>query len=460
MTGADLAFAGIAGQAELIRAGEVSARELVEEQLRRIERIDPALNAFRTVFAERALIEADQAQARRGLGEERPLLGVPIAIKDDTDVAGEVTARGSSAHGGPAERDAELVRRLRAAGAIVIGKTHVPELEQWPFTESATFGYTRNPWATDRTPGGSSGGSAAAVAAGLVGAASGSDGGGSIRIPAACCGLFGLKPGRGRVPHPPGWHGLSVVGPLARRVADSALFLDVVADRSESGSFADAARTQPGRLRIALSEKPPPTFVARLGAEMRAAAGRVADLLRSLGHEVVERDPDYGPIANNMRVRYLRGIHDDAVAMARPERLERRTRAMVRLGSLVRPALLERVRAGEEQLFARVNSIFDGADLILTPALAEPAVEAGRWEGLGALRTLNGVTAFTPYTPAWNAAGNPAASVPAGLTPDGVPLAVQLVAPAGGEDRLLSLAAQLEAELGWPEQRPPLGDTP
>src|SRR4051795_446567 len=203
MDATELAFSGAAQQARLIASGEVSAREVVEGALRRIERLDPQLNAFRVVLAERALAEAQQAEARRKSGDERPLLGVPVEIKDDTDVAGEVTGFGVDQLNPPAERDAEVVRRLRAAGAIVIGKTHVPELTAQPFTETLAFGTTRNPWSLEHTPGGSSGGAAAAVAAGLVGAALGSDGAGSIRIPAACCGIFGLKPARGRVSNAP-----------------------------------------------------------------------------------------------------------------------------------------------------------------------------------------------------------------------------------------------------------------
>src|SRR3954463_2326552 len=274
----DLAFSGAAEQARLIASGEVSAREVVEGALRRIERIDPALGAFRVVLGDRALAEAQQADARRRAGEVRPLLGVPVAIKDDTDVAGVPTARGTAASDlTPRDRDAEVVRRLRAAGAVVVGKTNVPELMMWPFSESVSFGAARNPWALDRTPGGSSGGSGAAVAAGLCGVALGTDGAGSIRIPAAFCGLFGVKPQRGRVPLAPrnsdGWDGLNVAGPLARTVADAALFLDVVADGAPEGGFAGAAAREPGRLRVAVSTNMPPGTVARLGGEPRPAGG-------------------------------------------------------------------------------------------------------------------------------------------------------------------------------------------
>jgi amidase len=219
MDATDLCFAGAAEQARLVAAGEVSARELVEASLDRIWRLDPVLNTFRVVFSERALTEADQADARRGAGDRRPLLGVPVAIKDDADVAGEVTAWGSLAHGGPQERDSDVVRALREAGAVVIGKTHVPELTIWPFT--------------------------------------GSDGAGSIRVPSAFCGLFGIKPQRDRISlgpnHHDAWHGLSVYGPLARRVVDAALFLEAGAG---GGGFVEAAAREPGALRVAVSTGP------------------------------------------------------------------------------------------------------------------------------------------------------------------------------------------------------------
>src|SRR3954447_26583666 len=245
----DLAYAGIARQAELIRSGEVSPVELVELYLRRIERIDQRLNAFRIVFAERALAEARQAEGRRGAGAEgRPLLGVPVAVKDNLDVAGEVTTEGSRAYGAPAAADAEVVRRLRAAGAIVVGKTHLSELAIFPWTESAAWGMTYNPWSDERTAGGSSGGSGAAGGAALVGAAYASDGGGSIRIPAAVNGVFGLKPQRGRVtlsPHPHHWHGLSQTGSLTRRVIDTALWLDTVAGPAPGDAHSAPAPERP-----------------------------------------------------------------------------------------------------------------------------------------------------------------------------------------------------------------------
>src|SRR4051812_41623026 len=336
----DLAFAGLARQAELIRAGDVTSRELVELYLERIERLDPQINAFRVVMAERALADAAQADARRRSDDDRPLLGVPIALKDNVDVAGEVTTHGTSAHGGPAREDAEIVKRLRAAGAVVLGKTLLPELAVYPWTESAPFGATRNPWDLNTTTGGSSGGSAAAVAGGLAAGGMASDGGGSIRVPAACCGLFGLKPQRGRVslmPDSEHWHGLSVFGSVTRSVADSALWLDVVSGRADGDmeaarppatTFAQAAATAPAKLRIAVSTKsgPPPVKVR---PEVKQAVEQTAELLRSLGHEVERRDPDYGFVTPLFLPRWLRGIHDDATRLPHPERLERRVRRLV-----------------------------------------------------------------------------------------------------------------------------------
>jgi amidase len=467
MDSTDLAFAGIADQAALIASGEVRSRELVELYLKRIERFDGQLNAYRIVFAERALMEADQADARRGAGGGRPLLGVPIAVKDDIDVAGEITALGANAHGGPVAADAEVVRRLREAGAIVIGKTNVPELCIWPFTETPTFGTTRNPWDPQRAPGGSSGGSGAAVAAGLVGAALGSDGAGSIRIPSAWCGLFGLKPQRGRVsmaPKPEAWHGMSVNGVLSRSVTDTALFHDVASgsapvdrDRPEppAQSFLQSARTTPGRLRIAFSCAIPPPVLAPLDQDARRALDQTVELLRSLGHEVVERDPDYGfDTMPSVLVRYLRGIHDEAHAQPHPERLSRRTRSLAQIGSLVPAGLVERSRAHERALTEKLNRVLEDHDVLITPTTAQPPPRIGQYDGRGALWTLNGVTRLVPYNAPWNLTGQPAASVPAGFGSDGLPRAVQLVGRPGDEATLLSLAGQLEAERPWAQHRP------
>jgi len=456
MDAADLAYAGLARQSDLVAAGEVSSRELVDVCLERIERLNPRLNAFRAVFAERARTEADQADARHRSGGDRPLLGVPVAIKDDVDVAGEVTALGTDAHGPAATADAEVVRRLREAGAIVIGKTNVPELTITPFTETPTWGKTRNPWDLQRTPGGSSGGSGAAVAAGMVGAALGSDGAGSIRIPAACCGLVGLKPQRDRIPLAPldeAWHGLSGYGPLSRRVEDSARFYDVVKDGGPS--FAEAAARPPDRLRIAVSYKVPPPLVVPLGDEQRRAVAQTAELLRSLGHEVVERDPEYGTAFTGVLARYLRGIHDAAAGLPHPERLSRQARGYARIGRLVPPAAVAKVRAAEAADARRINRVFDGIDVLLTPVFTRGTLRIGEYEGRSALWTLNGTGRYVPYTGAFNHTGQPAAAIPAGFDADGLPLAVQAVAPPDGEPVLLSLAAQLEDELGWPEQRPP-----
>ena len=451
----DLAFTGAARQAELLRGGELSSRELVEGYLERIERLEPALNAFRLVYAERALAEADQADARLRAGDQRPLPGVPVAVKDNVDVAGDVTCHGTRSPRAAAVADSEVVARLRSAGSVLIGRTHLPELAIWPFTESASWGVTRNPWRADRTCGGSSGGSAAAVAAGLAPVALGSDGGGSIRIPAACCGLFGLKPSRGRVslaPLPDHWHGLTVLGPLARSVLDSALFLDAVAD---GGPFGEAARSEPGRLRVAFSAKPP--IKARVADSVSRAVHDTAELLRSLGHEVVEHDPDYGETRTLFGPRWVRGIYDDSRELVADTRqLERRTRQMAAVGRVSSPALIERARRGEEALTARLRTTFDSFDVLLTSTLAGLPVETGRWEGLGALRTFLGVAAWTPGTAIWNVTGQPAAAVPAGFTDDGLPLSVQLVGRPDDERTLLSLSAQIERERPWADRRPEL----
>lgn len=453
----DLAFAGLARHAELIAAGELSSRELIELFLDRISQYDPVLNAYRSVYAERALAEADQADSRRRAGDLRPLLGVPIAVKDDIDVEGEVTGFGTDATVHPAPADAEVIRRLRAAGTVLLGKTHVPELTAVPFTESPTFGVTRNPWDLQRTPGGSSGGSAAAVAAGLCSAALGSDGAGSIRIPAACCCLFGLKPQRGRIPTAPAvapWGGMTTWGPITRTVADWARFADAIADGAPS--YAAAAAAPPRRLRIAVSTHLPPGVPAP-DAEQLGGVAAAGDALRQLGHEVTDHELDWGrTMGARVVARYLRGVADQARKVPHPERLARRTRGYVRLGAAIPAAAIaaaERAAPADE---ARLGAVFEqGFDVVLTPMFTRRPPRVREYEGRSAAFTVAGSVRFAPYSGAFNHTGQPAAAVPAGFAGDGFPLSVQLVAPADGESVLLSLAAQLESKTGWPAHRPP-----
>ena len=440
--------------AERLRAGELSARELIEETLAGIDRRDRALHAFTVVLHERALAEADDADCRRAAGEDAPLLGVPLAVKDDTDVAGVPTSWGTSAFGRPAAADAEIVRRLRAAGAIVVGKTAVPELTQHGFTESPTFGATRNPWSLDHTPGGSSGGSGAALAGGLVPLATGTDGLGSIRIPAAYCGIFGLKPQRGRVSTAPvsdRWFGLLTIGPMARSVLDTARAYDLVLDEPPPRSFADAAASPPPRLRIASSTKVPLGAIPRpLDPDCRRVLDETAELLRSLGHDVRERDPDYGTALVDGIGRYFRGIHEDAAGAERPEKLSARTRRSALIGGLIPRRLIERRRAHEPEAIARVLALWDDFDVLMTPAQTTPPFAVGRYDGRGPLFTLTENATRVPYQAVFNLTGQPAATVPAGLSAGGLPLGIQLVGRPHDEATLLSLAAQLEAERPWP----------
>ena len=457
-----MAFAGAAAQARMLADGELTAPELLEIYLERIARLDSQLRCYRVVLSDSARDEAAAAQDRLDAGERLPLLGVPIAIKDDVDVAGEVTTYGSGGHRPAVTSDAEVVRRLRAAGAVIIGKTNVPELMMFPYTESLTFGATRNPWNLKRTPGGSSGGSAAAVAAGLAPLALGSDGGGSIRIPATWCGLFGIKPQRDRVslePHDNAWYGLSVNGPLARSVVDAALFLDATSTvPGPEGEFVAAAARDPGRLRIALSTKSPTPLPVRLGREELAAVHQAGALLRELGHEVITRDPDYPPsaILTDYLPRFLRGISDEADAQAHPERLEARTRNLARAGALFSDRRMTALRGADAAVIARIQSIFDDVDVVVTPGNAAGPSRIGAYQRHGAVWTLLAVAQRVPYQQVWNLTGQPAAAVPWDLDGDGLPIAVQLVGRPYDEATLLSLSAQIETARPWAHRRPPV----
>jgi len=406
------------------------------------------------------LAEADAADRQFADGRRAPLLGVPVAIKDDIDLAGQETRFGCPGGFAPRANDCEAVRRLRGAGAVIVGKTNTPELGQWPFTEGPAFGITRNPWSLDHTPGGSSGGAAAAVAGGLVPGALGSDGAGSVRIPAAWTGLVGIKPQRDRVPmapHDGAWYGLSVNGPIARTVADAALFLDVTT--APGGGFVAAAARAPGRLRIALSTKAPPPLITRVGTAQRRAVRDAGALLGELGHDVVVRDPDYPPsaIPTNFLPRYLRGVRDEMAMMPEPQRLEARTRETARLGGLFSDRRIAAALAAEDGIRARVLSIFDDVDVVVTPGTALGPSRIGAYQRRGAVATLLLVGARVPFQEIFNVTGQPAAVVPWGLDGDGLPLSIQLVGRPSDEATLLSLSAQIEQARPWSQRRPPVG---
>ena len=463
-TADELAFAGAARLADMVRAKDVSPTELVELYLERISRVEPKLNAYRIVLAERARADAKRAEERLAAGVEAPLLGVPVAIKDNVDYAGEVTTHGTAAYGEPAKEDSLVVRRLRDAGAVILGKTNLPELAIYGFTESPTWGDTRNPWDPSRTPGGSSGGSGVAVGAGMSAIAHATDGAGSIRWPAAYCGLFGLKPQRNRVSLSPDrehWHGLSVSGCVSRTVMDTALYLDAVSG-AERGDFdvpprlerplVEAALKPPGKLRIACTTK---TIVpVPKATEVIDAYEETIALLTSLGHEVTDAAPNLGRLATDFYPIYFRGIRDEALSLPHPERLSDQTKGFVRLGRLISDRRLAKIRDRMPAASARIQELWRDYDVLLTPATAQLPVKIGRWTGQGALRAINGMSNVYPYGAAWNYTGQPAAVVPAGFTDSGLPRSVMLVARPNDEATLISLGAQLEAERPWADRYP------
>jgi amidase len=465
----ELAFAGLAGQAIRLARGEVSSAELVQRSLDAIAATQGTLNAFRCVREPAAHQEAEQADRRLAAGERAPLLGVPVAIKDDVDVAGETTEFGCRGAFEPKRADCEAVRRLKAAGAVIVGKTTSPELGQWPITEGSAFGVTRNPWHPGHTPGGSSGGSAAAVAAGLVAGALGSDGLGSVRIPAAWTHLVGIKPQRGRIstwPDREAFNGLTCIGPLARTVADAALLLDAVAGNhagdahcppSAGEAFADAARREPRRLRIAVALKPPytPFAPAPLHPVVQHTIRRLADVLAGLGHHVQDAELPYGVFGVGALPRSVAGVSAWTRRLPEPAVLDPRTRHNARVGWLLGGPVLRAARALEAPMRWQMSRVFTRFDVVLTPTTAQPPLPVGAIDRLSDWETDKLMVASCPYTWPWNVLGWPAVNVPAGLTDEGLPLGAQLVGPANSELELISLAAVLEDAERWHERRPP-----
>lgn len=471
---------GLREQADLLASRQASSRELVELALHGIDATQPTLNAFRCLRPDAALSEAAEADKLLGAGERRPLLGVPVAIKDDTDLAGHPTAFGCAGSFEAKGEDAEAVRRLRAAGAVIVGKTTTPELGQWPITEGPSFGVTRNPWSLDHTPGGSSGGSAAAVAAGVVGAALGSDGLGSIRIPAAWTHLVGIKPQRGRVstwPQVDAFNGLACLGPLARTVEDAALLLDAASgnhplDRDRPPAplqpFVDCARrADPGRrLRIAVSFKIPFAPVPRrLDRQVRAAVDRLGQVLARMGHEVEHADPVYGIVGLGVLPRAIGGIRPWVEAAPDHSQLDPRTREAARVARWLGGPVLGIARGLERPASWQVGRIFRRYDVVLAPTSARHAMPVGSIDGLSGWETDQLMVRFCPYTWPWNVLGWPGVNVPAGLVrahgdngsePVDLPVGAQLLGPANSEPLLISLAAALEQVERWQDRWPPV----
>ncbi|MGH2958075.1 MAG: amidase [Solirubrobacterales bacterium] len=457
----------IAVQSAKLRAGETTSRALTEEALERAHATQPTLNAFKLILDEEALAAADDADRRIAAGESALLLGVPTAVKDDTDLVGQPTAFGCEGEFTPCTEDAAIVKFLRREGAVIIGKTNSSELGQSSVTAGPGFGITRNPWNLDHTPGGSSGGSAAAVAGGVVAAAVGSDGAGSVRIPAGWSNLVGIKPTRGRVsswPDPEAFNGITAIGPLARTVEDAALLLDVLSENdprelhklpAPERPFVDSVGADTGRLRIALSFSIPFSGVpAKLDPRVRAQVEGVADTLASLGHDVVEQDLKYGFVGVSFLPRSMAGLAAWGERVPDKSLLDHRTRENLRVGNLVKGAPLKFARGWEGVVRRCAGSIFRDFDVVIAPTTAAPPLEANCLEGLSGWKTDRLYVGACPYAWPWNVTGWPGINVPAGFV-EGLPVGAQLLGQAGSEDRLIALAAQLEGELAWDQQRPP-----
>ena len=433
-----------------VRTGALTARAATEAALARIEKADDAIGAFRDVRVFAALREADELDARDDRAD-LPLAGVPIAVKDNVPIAGEPMRVGSAGSDPtPQLRDHEIVTRLRGAGAVIVGVTNVPELCVFGATDS-TFGISHNPWDLTRTPGGSSGGSAAAVAAGMVPLAHGNDGMGSIRIPSACCGLVGIKPGLGVVPAGLGdrsWFDMAENGPIATTVADCALLLSVLAGHDEL-----ATPLVPSSLRVAVSTKVP-MLATPLDPHWAAAARETGVLLGSAGHRVRNTDPPYGlGLLASELARWFAGTERDARLLRDRSELRTPVRRQAAVGRMMLRLGLPRPK-GRERWQRAAEAFFDEVDVLVTPTLAQPPIAAKAWSERGWLANIWSNSHYAPFAAPWNLAGWPAMAVPAGVAPGGMPLSVQLVARPGGEALLLGVAAQLEQLRPWERLAP------
>lgn len=395
------------------------------------------------------------------------MLGVPTAVKDDTDLAGHPTAFGCAGEFADCTEDGAVPRMLRERGAVIIGKTNTPELGQWSVTAGPAFGITRNPWNLEHTPGGSSGGAAAAVAGGVIPAAVGSDGAGSVRIPAGWTNLVGIKPTRGRVacwPDYEAFNGITAIGPLARTVEDAALLLDAITGNDPrervhlappERPFLESVGADTGKLRIAISYKIPFAAVpARLDKAVRAQVEQVGEALARLGHEVEHKNLKFGHVGLGFVPRSTAGVADWADRVPDKSLLDHRTHENIKLGRLLGGPPLRFARAWESVLRRRTGRIFRDYDVVLAPTTAKPPLGANALEGLKPYQSDRLYIGACPYAWPWNVLGWPGVNVPAGFV-DGLPVGAQLLGQSGSEPRLIALAQQLQDELRWHEQRPP-----
>jgi amidase len=473
----ELAFTPATEQAALLRARAIKAVELVNLYLERIDALNPSLDAYLTVCGERARAEAAAVDEARARGDDSPpFAGVPIAIKDLTDTAGVRTTHGTQEW---CERvpntDAEVVTRIKAAGFVMLGKTNVPEFGKSVLSESPGYPPARNPWDPSRTPGGSSGGAGAAVAAGLCAVAHGSDSGGSIRIPAALCGVVGLKPTRGRVSEAPRPSLLyTMQGPLARTVLDAAALLDAMTGPAPGDEwwappparpYADEVGRDPGRLRVALTTEP---FLAGVEVDhgVVAATEAVAELLEKLGHSVESAAPPWDPVTAEAAAPsvFAAEAAADAAEPGYPttESLDLPQRVLVMLGQGVTGAAYVAAHRTLHALAREVHRFFAGFDVLLTPTVPIPALPVGAFDvgdgdappdQMEALMRSRVLAAFTAFA---NLTGTPAVTLPLSTGADGLPVGAHFVSGLAREDVLVRLAAQLETAWPWRDRTPPV----
>jgi aspartyl-tRNA(Asn)/glutamyl-tRNA(Gln) amidotransferase subunit A len=465
----DFRSQSVVAWAEQVRSGKVLASDLTEHALDQIARHNPRINAFVAVDPSRARAAAQRIDQRVADGDDPgPLAGIPLGVKDLEDAAGFVTTHGSVAfaHDPPAEVDSSLVRRLVAAGCVVVGKTNTPELGWKADTDNRLFGPTLNPWNLEHTPGGSSGGSAAAIAAGMVPLATGSDGGGSLRIPSSCCGLSSMKPSLGRVPSggptAPDWHNLSTKGPMARRMSDVVTALDAVVGpdpsdlrslpRPEASWMATLDDPRPPR-RVAWS---PTLGYADVDAEVLAACERAVGVLASLGTEVVEVGTvfDSDPVDHWLTLSgvYNLRTHSRVRDTAAWEQVDP-ILAMVMDGAATTSAVdLVRAEDACHTLNLRLVELFHDCRLLITPTMAAPPPP----RSLGGSGLINGTADinWVKFTYPFNMTRSPAASICVGLSAAGVPIGIQLVGPQHADLVVLRSAAALEAAIGFDAQAP------